>query len=123
MNKCPMCGKSLATYQVSRLGDDGVPQEREVGCAKENAPCLLAGHSWPLSKWDDVCDLVASADEGYPGAADDALRRESMLMCLVNKWRERADFLSYIVPGDGSALRVLRVCIDELDNEITREAK
>lgn len=73
MNKCPMCEKELATYQVSRLGEDGGSQEREVGCAKQNAPCLLAGHSWPLSKWDELCRMVASAGEGYPGAAHDRL--------------------------------------------------
>jgi hypothetical protein len=112
MNKCPMCEKELATYQVSRLGEEGGPQEREVGCAKENAPCLLAGHSWPLSKWDELCQMVAAAGEGYPGAAHDRMTINSALCDLVHRWKERACLFSEVHPSPaGSAFMM---CAREL---------
>jgi len=116
MNKCPMCEKELATYQVSRLGEDGGPQEREVGCAKENAPCLLAGHSWPLSKWDELCQMVAAAGEGYPGAAHDQLTDRQALFSLVNKWNDAADLFASVSPGPAGC--AMRRCAEELSKTL-----
>ncbi len=113
MNKCPMCEKGLATYQVSSLGEDGGPQEREVGCAKENAPCLLAGHSWPLSKWDELCQMVAAAGEGYPGAAHDRLQVNNRLRDLHEKWKANACLMNSIRTDDPAA-RVFFICAREL---------
>lgn len=114
MNKCPMCEKELATYQVSRLGEDGGPQERKVGCAKENAPCLLAGHFWTLSKWDDLCRMVASAGEGYPGAAHDRLTLNNRLRDLVNRWYGNACVIGACMGEDNPAAKAMLRCRAEL---------
>lgn len=113
MNKCPMCEKELATYHVSRLGEDGLPQEREVGCAKENAPCLLAGHSWPLSKWDELCQMLASADEGYPGAECGIMDLLHQLDTLVHTWSVFAELLAEVHPAS-PANAAFRKCAGEL---------
>lgn len=113
MNKCPLCEKEIASYQVSQLGVDGGPQERHVGCAKENAPCLLAGQSWPLSRWDELCDLVASSGEGYPGAASDSMDLLHQLDSLVHTWSVYAEMLSEIHPGS-PANAAFRKCAGEL---------
>ena len=114
MNKCPMCEKELATYQISRLGEDGGPQEREVGCAKENAPCLLAGHSWPLSKWDELCQMVVSAGEGYPGSAHDRLTVNNRLRDLVNRWYVHACIIGACMGEDHPAAKAMLQCRKEL---------
>jgi len=113
MNKCPMCEKELATYQVSSLGEDGGPQEREVGCAKDNAPCLLAGHSWPLSKWDELCQMVAAAGEGCPGAACDRMDLLHQLDTLVHTWSVYAALLAEVHPNS-PANAAFRKCVEEL---------
>lgn len=95
MNKCPMCEKELATYQVSRLGEDGGPQERKVGCAKENA-------------------MVASAGEGYPGAAHDRLTLNLRLRDLVNRWYGNACVIGACMGEDNPAAKAMLRCRAEL---------
>jgi len=112
MNECPMCGKELATYQVTQLGCGGA-QDREVGCAKENAPCLLAGKSWDLLRWGQLCGLVAAAGEGYPGAAHDRLTCNNKLRDLHEKWKANACLLNSIRTDDPAAC-VFFICAREL---------
>ena len=116
--KCPKCGGEVAYYQVTELGCVG--SNRHIGCNANEGACLLAKKTWTLEQWEELKAVFASADEGYPGAAHDALERETMLRCLWNRWDERAEFLSCIVPGDGSALRMLRLCMKEFSEELGR---
>jgi hypothetical protein len=113
MNKCPMCGKELSTYQVTQLGAGSDIHEREVGCAKNNAPCLLSGHSWPLSRWDELCDLIASAGEGYPGAAHDRMDWIHQLDVLARTWHSHAELLAEVHPNS-PANSAFRKCVGDL---------
>lgn len=111
-DKCPICGGELATYSVKTLGDMG-PMDREVGCAKGNATGLLSGKSWSLAQWDEVCSLVASAAEGYPGAACDRMDLLRQLDTLVHTWSVYAELLSEVHPGS-PANAAFRKCVEEL---------
>ena len=108
---CPLCGGDLASYQVMTLDGRG-EQERQVGCSKNNPLCLLAGHAWSLQKWDALCELVAAAGEGYPGAAHERLTLNSRLSGLARKWVERGCLFAEVHPSPAGA--AFRMCAKEL---------
>lgn len=118
-NECPICGSKLATYQVTTLGGGGT-KDRQVGCAAEDGTCLLAKKSWTLKQWDEVCDMVDSAGEGYPGAAHDEMGKAWSLMALANKWNDYADMFASVNPGPVGC--TFRKCAQELSDEIRNPA-
>ena len=109
---CPLCEGKLATYQVKQLGVDGGTQEREVGCAGDNAPCLLAGKSWTLAQWDELCSLVARAPLARAIAAHDRLMVNNRLRDLVNRWHGNAGILAEM--GDHAASKAFLRCRKDL---------
>lgn len=106
---CPMCNSKLASYAVLNGGD----VDRHVGCGAEEGTCLLAKKSWSIKQWDDVCSLVASAGEGYPGAACDRMDLLHQLDTLVHTWSVYAELLSEVHPAS-PANAAFRKCAGEL---------
>jgi hypothetical protein len=110
--KCPICQNDLAYYAVNVLGEDGVT-DRHVWCSAEEGSCLLAKKSWSLEQWNELCDMVACAREGYPGAAHDRLTCNNNLRDLHEKWKANACLMNSIRTDDPAAC-VFFICAREL---------
>lgn len=109
---CPICQSDLASYSVKTLGDAG-QLDRHIGCSAEEGTCLLAKKSWIIKQWDEVCDMVACAGEGYPGAAIDRMDLLHQLDTLVHTWSVYAELLAEVHPNS-PANAAFRKCVSEL---------